>query len=692
MIEGQENALNSIEPEGAERLRIKRGPQGGLIGFISGVPLGIALLTTLFVYASIGSAGIVYPVLSDDGLAWKHDMIRQWRMFELTEFEWFHTWFFVGLCAAICINLTLATVLRIPFNALKAGVWMIHSGIIVMAIGSVIYFSTKVEGDAPVIRRQVAITLPDGSEHSLPALTGVQQSFESADGVFSFEVASILPQYELLSGDLEGTEDFAVTVRVTQPDGAVFFRQLLANHPQYTEDSVEVDPATSGGRPMQRVRNLPEYDGEAMVRTDLAMGLEYLPQTSFWIKDSWALHIREVGSEEWIERPIRSLPRYNDYIPTTTDIWASNQRSYPVKPLNIRVPSRSDADPLAGEPIRIRGYLRYAVEQERFVASDSGFNPMLDLQLNTADGQRSTFQLLALDPVRRSAAEGNLGFFWAEDEEQYQAIIDDAGPARLEFTIRDEGGEAITVRERIVEMDLEQAEPQLKPIGETGWQYRVDMVANDLEIRAGIPSNFAIVELVSPQGDSIVRYAATNPGETRDIDTSADPPYVMPDPRIEVLYSRVRMPAISFVGRDGDSGFAMVERLRSGGVRQQNLRVGDSIDLGGGNTLRLSRYSPSARVERKPVVVPEQQRNADVDRSHHFAVRAARGGGVDTLRADAVHHRGRAVDRGDVRSAAPGSARSGGAGGVHPDLAPRRFLGRNLADPQLDQRIEIPDR
>ncbi len=609
-----------IEPEGPERLRIKRGPRGGFIGFISGVPLGIALLSILFVYASVGSAGIVYPILSDGGLAWKHDMIRQWRVFELTEFEWFHTWFFIGLCAAICINLTLATVLRIPFNALKAGVWMIHGGIIIMSIGSVIYFGTKVEGDAPVIRRQVAITMPDGAEISMPALTGVQKSHKSDGGEYSFEVFSILPQYELLSGDLKGTQDFAVTVRVTQPDGSVFFRQLLANHPQYTEDSIEVDPSMNGGRPMQRVRNLPQFGGEALVRDDLVMGLEYLPQDSFWIKDSWALHLREVGSEEWIERPIRNLPRYNDYIPQITDIWASLEREYPVMPLNIAVRSASDADPLAGEVIRIHGYLRYAVEQERFVSGGDEFNPLLDLQLLTADGQRSNFQLLALDPIRRTGAEGNLGFFWAEDEEQYQAILDDAGPARLEFTVRGADGESVTVRERIVELELEQAEPTLKRIGDTGWQYRVQSVANDLEIRTGIPSNFAIVEIFSPQGDRIVRYAATNPRETRDIDASAEPPYVMPDPRIEVLYSRVRMPAISFVGREGDPNFTMVERLRSGGVRQQTIRRGDSIDLGGGNELRLTRFSPNAVAERKPVIVPEQQRNADVDRSHHYAM------------------------------------------------------------------------
>jgi len=620
MNDRQQQALNAIEPEGAERLRLKRGPRNGFIGFISGVPLGITLLSVLFVYASVGSAGIVYPVFVDGGLSWKHDMIRQWRMFELTEFEWFHTWFFIGLCAAICINLTLATVLRIPFNALKAGVWMIHTGIILMTIGSVIYFATKVEGDAPVIRRQVSITLPDGSAHSMPALTGVRETYQDQSGAFSFEVVSILPQYEILTGELQGTQDFAVTVRVMTPDGTEFFRQLLANHPQFTEDSIEVDPGAGGGRPMERVRNLPGYEGQALFRDDLELGLDYLPQNSFWVKDSWAIHLREVGSDRWIERPIRRLPRYNDYIPAIQDIWASVEREYPVKPLNIRVPAVDEADPFRGEPLRVTGYLRYAVEQERFVAGSSDFNPLLDLQLITADRRRSNFQLLALDPVRRSAAEGNLGFFWAADEEQFESIVDDAGPARLEFRVPQQGGEPLVVRERITEFEIEQADQQLKTVAGTRWQYRVQTVANDLEIRPGIASNFAIVELISPEGERILRYVATDSRETRDINPGADPPYVTPDPRIEVLYSRVRMPSISFVGREGTPRFAMIERLRSGGIRQQTVSVGDSIDLGGGNSLRLSRFTASAESQTKPVIVPESQRNADVDRSHHYAM------------------------------------------------------------------------
>ncbi len=616
----------SVEKDKPRR-KPKRGPQNPFLSFISSVPLGITLMAVLFVYSSVGSAGIVYPVFNDYGFGWKHDMIRQWRVFEMTEFEWFHTWFFSALCLALCVNLTLATILRIPFNALKAGVWMIHSGIIMMAVGSVIYFATKIEGDAPVIRRQVVMQLPDGSTQSMPAMPGVTRTIETANGPMTMEIFSVMPQYELLTGEYAGQTDFAVTVRVAPPDGPEFFRQLLSNYPQFTEDSIAVDPATNDGRPMQRVKNLDGFGGRPLVRDDIEMRLDYMAQDSFWIRDSWALHLREVGTEEWVERPIRRLPRYNDYIPNIEDIWAVIGSEYPIQPLSISVPSVSEDDPLKGEPVRIEGYLRYAVEQERFISGGTEFNPLLDLQLDREDGVTMTFQLLALDPILRTAAEGNLGFFWAESQEQFEAILDDAGPARLRFTVPQASGDPIVVETQLTDLDLQQEEVALKAIGTTGWQYRVQGVANDLEIQRGRASHFAIVELFSPTGERIVRYTAADSSQTRDIDVGSEPPYVSPDPSIMVEYTRVHMPSISFVGLEGQRRFEMVERLSNGGVRQTNVGLGDRIDLGGGNTLRITRFAPNGMAQTKPVIVPENQRDADNDRAHHFAmIKAAIGG------------------------------------------------------------------
>ncbi len=63
---------------------------GRLLAPFSSITFGIVLLAILFVYMSIGSAGIVYPVHPNifHPDAWVHAQLRQWRPFEMTEFEW----------------------------------------------------------------------------------------------------------------------------------------------------------------------------------------------------------------------------------------------------------------------------------------------------------------------------------------------------------------------------------------------------------------------------------------------------------------------------------------------------------------------------------------------------------------------------------------------------------------------------
>lgn len=128
---------------------VKRESHGGPVAWpldlFSSVRFGISLFTLLFVYCSIGSA---VPA------------VRMLPGLEMTESGWFHWWPFNVLITLLCLNLTIATVRRIPLRPVNAGAWMIHAGIIILAIGSYYYFGTKVEGDAQVFRRRVGIETP----------------------------------------------------------------------------------------------------------------------------------------------------------------------------------------------------------------------------------------------------------------------------------------------------------------------------------------------------------------------------------------------------------------------------------------------------------------------------------------------------------------------------------------------------
>ena len=144
----------AVRPRQQEAFRTRKAGGGlsavlkGLLGVFSNVWTGVSLFALLFVYSSIGSA--LYPV-------------RQSRFFEMTEFEWFHWWPFKVMISLLFLTLVCTTLRRIRLSRYTFGVWLAHSGVLLLGLGSWIYFSTKVEGDVPVIRRSVLIEVA-GSE------------------------------------------------------------------------------------------------------------------------------------------------------------------------------------------------------------------------------------------------------------------------------------------------------------------------------------------------------------------------------------------------------------------------------------------------------------------------------------------------------------------------------------------------
>src|SRR3989304_8069139 len=132
-------------PTSRHHSRSTSGLFAWVFNLFSNVWLGVFWAVLLFIYCSIGSA---LPAF------------RQLPALEMTEFEWFHWWPFNFLIVLLCTTLIVVTVRRIPLRLVNGGVWMIHTGIITLCIGSFYYFGTKVEGDAPVFRRRLKIEMP----------------------------------------------------------------------------------------------------------------------------------------------------------------------------------------------------------------------------------------------------------------------------------------------------------------------------------------------------------------------------------------------------------------------------------------------------------------------------------------------------------------------------------------------------
>ena len=199
--------MSTLNPPHSVGKKTEQGFGSALLDLISNVWFGVTLLVILFFYCSIGSA--VHSV-------------REHPLIEMTEFEWFHWWPFDVLILALCISLALTTIRRIPLRKVNAGVWMIHSGIIILCLGSYYYFGTKIEGDAPVFRRSLSIQVP-----GVPTLAELVCVPGASTSVVDGAGAGLGPRYLQVSRNLvrHAAVDYAASR--SPPRGGLMVGRLL---------------------------------------------------------------------------------------------------------------------------------------------------------------------------------------------------------------------------------------------------------------------------------------------------------------------------------------------------------------------------------------------------------------------------------------------------------------------------------
>jgi hypothetical protein len=583
-----------------------------VLDVVGSIWFGVTLLTILFVYSSIGSAGLWLPT-SADVLSmenWQQYHVRQWRGLEMTEFEWFHWWPFDVLIGLICAAIITATLRRIPFKPVNFGVWMIHTGLIILAIGSFYYFGTKVEGDAPVVRRAVSINVPGAEQTMLVALPGSSTTIRTEDDNWTFDVFAIDPNWEILSGEDRGTRAYKVSVRVQNKSGT-FIRELLAGYPQYTEDLL-FDPGAH--QPMQRAKKVLNT---ALVDTSLDLGLQPYPQTHFHLMNSRALYLREAGSSTWSQRPISGLPRYNDYVQSTEDIWiGAGSATLRPDPIDLALSASDVADPLAGTEIRVNGYLRYAIEQPRNMPGGDTLDPIVSLLVQGGDDVVEQ-QLRAFDPGANTAAGGRVRFAWANTPAAREAL-ENAEPPRLSITVPATGAVGT------IEISaVSHVTPDLPytPIEGTNLAYRVHRHEDALPLSADETVAVAIVELRSPER-TFVRWVFEEPGRNLDFDTADDGSMsgepAEKDTSVEFAY-RPGATDATLVAGPGDDQLSLVQ---SGvdGVRVTPLARGGSFLVAGGTSVTVQRYAARTIEVIKPTVVPPAQRNRNADLTGRFTM------------------------------------------------------------------------
>ncbi|MEE2973020.1 MAG: hypothetical protein VX672_07830 [Planctomycetota bacterium] len=618
-----------------------RGPVCVLLDVFSNVKLGILLLVLLFIYMSIGSAGILYPthpnLLHPD--AWAYAQLRQWRPFEMTEFEWFHWWPFNLMIALLCINMTVTTIRRIPLNSINAGVWMIHTGIIMLALGSVYYFMTKIEGDAPVARRAITIALLDDAageeggvlaQSSLLAMPGNGTSVGVGADRYDVRIQSIDPAWELLSGDDAGERAFSVNLMVERADGERFIRQVIAGYPDYTEDLVFSDDP---GQPFQR--NV-KVNGERLFDTSLLVGLEFAPTDHLYLRNdlakSWALYVREVGESAWVERPIDGDFLYNDYIADRDWVWTAGvgEAPIPIDPIDVPIPADSADDPFPDVDFRATGYLRYAVMRDQATAGGPSdpLDPTAWVQIRASGmGRSNDYVLRAFDPARNSVDGGLMAMRWIADEAEIDTLV---SPPTLDIAIPSLGIELSSP----VKTPPPEAEQEFIRIDETGYGYRVVSLQNDLALGSGTVS-VAILEISSPTGIHR-RWVFDDPSLTRDViegvpmGEANHSGEVLGDDSIDIRYRPGTGSALLTIVAGPEEG--RLRLITSVGVDRPeilDLPVGMPVPLSGGLELEIDRYEPRAIFVSRPFVVPESQRARDA-KEYFSRLRVAPAGGEAT--------------------------------------------------------------
>tara|TARA_Y100001933_G_scaffold265181_2_gene336520 strand:- start:2351 stop:4264 length:1914 start_codon:yes stop_codon:yes gene_type:complete len=85
-------------------------------------------------------------------------VIYRLRFFEMTELEFFSWWPMKLLLGLFILNMIWATIRRIEFKFVNIGVLSVHSGIVILTIGSMFYGNAKQEGDTLLWRDDQPLT------------------------------------------------------------------------------------------------------------------------------------------------------------------------------------------------------------------------------------------------------------------------------------------------------------------------------------------------------------------------------------------------------------------------------------------------------------------------------------------------------------------------------------------------------
>ncbi|RMF74040.1 MAG: hypothetical protein D6738_07355 [Acidobacteria bacterium] len=555
-----------------------------LLDEIGSVWFGVTMMVLILAYCWIGSAG-TWP------LVW---FPRQ--AFELTEMEWFGWWPFQVLVGLLCLSLILVTLRRIRFNLPNLGVWTVHAGILVLALGSTIYFGRKIEGDMAVYRRQAEIEVAGGEKVALPLQPGASITVRGPGRIYDVRVAQLQHDYELLTGDDAGKKTYAAQLFV-QPvvdgrPGRPFIRQVLDGYPQYTEDVIP-----GRGRAVK-------VEGRAILDEAIRIGMSYHAPDRIHLHDRRALHVRPAGTNEpWHELALPRLPRYHEYMDATDRAFVQpGEPPLLARPLRLRPRPKGDPGPAAEYELTVTGFMPYADLVETWEPGGRHFNPYLRFEMRSGQA-RVVDELLARVPGKdRIDLEGDfsVAFRWVESEQDLERMLAPEPPA---LRVRVPG------RDSAVEVPLADAERAPVAVPGTGVRLAVEQVVPRWTTNStGQQVSMVLVRVETP--GRTFRRAVIWPDKSlsRDIDASGHMGSATLDRSVDLELTGLPEAGLFFVA--GPVGTHVLLSNLGGDVRHRKVEIGQPVSfLDGALEVRVLEVAENSRRLRVPRVVPRRERN-----------------------------------------------------------------------------------
>ncbi len=584
--------------ESTPAARRSSGPIAWLLDRVGNIWFGVTLLVIIFIYCSIGSA---VPPIRQGALAdW---LGLEFLRFEKTEMEWFSWWPFQTLIVLFCVALITVTLRRIPLTVVNAGVWSIHTGIIVLCVSSMIYFGTKVEGDAIIYHTKALIMAPGvDAPVSMVVRPDASTDVRTPDNLYRVRVASLQPGYQPLTKGYDKTYAVTFAVQSMNPE-RTFSRMVLLGAPELTEDVL----MTAEG-PKRAVKET----GSRLIDEGLQIQLGYDPAEYFYyaqqppIRSASAVYARFLSDGDWTELRIQDLPHYYEWVSHRDEIGTEPGDAPPkVRLLDLDVDRPADAKEFDGVSFRVTDYLPYADLQTRWGDRGEFLHPKLRFRLQ-ADGKGKGFELVAFDPERSrmhiEEIDFTIEFTWASGPELRTQLVRRPEPRVVVSVPSKNLRQEVPVRGLIDNHE--------EGVAIEGTDYRAVLV-NLVPADVGGHANRAIALVRFKKGDdSFERMVmAGDASGGQDLGPDRRPAETLKDPDLHVEYLDPSPQRLLFVGGPDAAQVDVIFSRMDGTFYHRQARVGEPFALvDGQEPMVVDALHPYASVV--PVIVPRSQRQS----------------------------------------------------------------------------------